>query len=152
MVASTKRNQQRAKRLKKNIDDSYKAVTGTERSDDVSDLDAVRTIRHHVKSDKSEHEKLEQENEALQRENERLRQEQAQMKQVNQRQPWYLLRKLIVDVIQALLPVLRELDHNGVTGQKWRDSVTEQVDRQMKRSPLLKPKQPQNNHQDELER
>lgn len=152
VVASTKRNQQRSKRLKKNIDDSYKAVTGTERPDDVSDLEAVRTIRHHVKSDKSEHDKLEQENEALQRENERLKQEQAQMKQVNERQPWYLLRQLIVDVIQALLPVLRELDHNGVTGQKWRDSVTEQVDRQMKKSPLITPKQPQNGKSNQLER
>ena len=152
VVASTKRNQQRAKRLKKNIDDSYKAVTGTERSDDVSDLDAVRTIRHYVKSDKSEHEKIEQENDSLRRENERLRQEQAQMRQVDQRQPWFILRQLIVDVIQALLPVLRELDHDGVTGQRWRDSVTEQVDRQMKRSPLLKPKQPQTGKSDQLER
>lgn len=152
VVASTKRNQQREKRLKRNIDDSYKAVTGTERSDDVSDLDAVRTIRYHVNSDKSEHEKLEQENDALQRENERLRQEQAQMKQVNQRQPWYILRQLIVDVIQALMPILRELDHDHVVGQKWRDSVTEQVDRQMKKSPLLTPKRPQNNHHNELER
>lgn len=152
VVASTKRNQQRSKRLKKKIDDSYKAVTGTERSYEVSDLDAVRIIRHHVKSDKSKHDNLERENEALQRENERLRQEQAQMKQANLKQPWYILRQLIVDVIQALLPVLRELDHNGVTGQHWRDSVTEQVDRQMKQSTLLKSKQPQNNHQDELER
>lgn len=152
VVASTKCNQQREKRLKKNINDSYEAVTGTKRPDNVSDLDAVRTIRHHVKSDKSEHDKLEQENEALQRENERLKQEQAQMRRANMCQPWYILRQLIVDVIQALLPVLRELDHNGVTGQKWRDSVTEQVDRQMKRSPLLKPKLPQNNHHDELER
>lgn len=152
VVASTKRNQQRAKRLKKNIDDSYKAVTGTERSDDVSDLDAVRTIRHYVKSDKSEHEKLEQENDSLRRENERLRQEQAQMRQVDQRQPWFILRQLIVDVIEALLPVLRELDHDGVTGQRWRDSVTEQVDRKMKQSPLLKPKQPQNGKSNQLER
>lgn len=152
VVASTKRNQQRAKRLKKNIDDSYKAVTGTERSDDVSDLDAVRTIRHYVKSDKSEHEKLEQENDSLRRENERLRQEQAQMRQVDQRQPWFILRQLIVDVIQALLPVLRELDHDGVTGQRWRDSVTEQVDRQMKKSPLLKSKQSQNSKTNDLER
>ena len=152
VVASTKRNQQRAKRLKKNIDDSYKAVTGTERSDDVSDLDAVRTIRHYVKSDKSEHEKLEQENDSLRRENERLRQEQAQMRQVDQRKPWFILRQLIVDVIQALLPVLRELDHDSVTGQRWRDSVTEQVDRQMKRSPLLKPKQPQTGKSYQLER
>ena len=152
VVASTKRNQQRAKRLKKTIDDSYKAVTGTERSDDVSDLDAVRTIRHYVKSDKSEHEKLEQENDSLRRENERLRQEQAQMRQVDQRQPWFILRQLIVDVVQALLPVLHELDHDGVTGQRWRDSVTEQVDRQMKRSPLLKPKQPQTGKSDQLER
>lgn len=74
------------------------------------------------------------------------------MKQVNERQPWYVLRQLIVDVIQALMPILRELDHDHVVGQKWRDSVTEQVDRQMKKSPLLTPKQPQNNHHNELER
>ena len=115
-------------------------------------MDAIRTIRHHLKSDKSEHEKLTQENEALQRENERLKQEQNQMKQVNERQPWFILRQLIVDVIQAVLPVLRELEHNGVTCQRWRDSVTEQVDRQMKQSPLLKPKQPQNGESNQLER
>ena len=152
VVASTKRNQQREKRLKKNINDSYEAVIGAKRPDNVDDMDAIRIIRHHLKSDKSEHEKLTQENEALQRENERLKQEQNQMKQVNERQPWYVLRQLIVDVIQALLPVLRELDHNGVTGQRWRDSVTEQVDRQMKRSPLLKTKQPQNGESNQLER
>ena len=152
VVASTKRNQQREKRLKKNINDSYEAVIGAKRPDNVDDMDAIRTIRHHLKSDKSEHEKLTQENEALQRENERLKQEQNQMKQVNERQPWFILRQLIVDVIQAVLPVLRELDHNGVTGQRWRDSVTEQVDRQMKRSPLLKTKQPQNGESNQLER
>lgn len=152
VVASTKRNQQREKRLKKNINDSYEAVIGAKRPDNVDDMDAIRTIRHHLKSDKSEHEKLTQENEALQRENERLKQEQNQMKQVNERQPWFILRQLIVDVIQAVLPVLRELDHNGVTGQRWRDSVTEQVDRQMKQSPLLKPKQPQNGESNQLER
>ena len=152
VVASTKRNQQREKRLKKNINDSYEAVIGAKRPDNVDDMDAIRTIRHHVKSDKAEHDKIEQENEALRRENERLKQEQAQMKQVNERQPWYLLRQLIVDVIQVLMPILRELDHNGVTGQRWRDSVTEQVDRQMKQSPLLKPKQPQNGKSNQLER
>ena len=152
VVASTKRNQQREKRLKKNINDSYEAVIGAKRPDNVDDMDAIRTIRHHVKSDKAEHDKIEQENEALRRENERLKQEQAQMKQVNERQPWYLLRQLIVDVIQVLMPILRELDHNGVTGQRWRDSVTEQVDRQMKQSPLIKPKQPQNGKSNQLER
>lgn len=116
-------------------------------------MDAIRVIRYHVKSAQSERDKTEQENEALQLENQRLKQEQAQMKQLNLNQPWYVLRQLIVDIIQALMPVLRELDHDSVTGQKWRDSVTEQVDRQMKQSTLINTsKKPQKDKSKELER
>ena len=150
---AVKREKQRISRLKQNINDSFENITGAKRPDNMNDMDAIRVIRYHVKSAKSERDKTEQENEALQRENQRLKQEQAQMKQLNLNQPWYVLRQLIVDVIQALMPVLRELDHDSVTGQKWRDSVTEQVDRQMKQSTLINTsKKPQKDKSKELER
>lgn len=148
---SVKRDQKRLSRLKKNITDSYEAITDTKRPDDMTDLEAVQIIRRHVKSAKNEHDKNEQENQQIEAENQRLKSENEQMKQMNLKQPWPILRQLIVDIIQALIPILRELDHNHVTGQKWRDSVTEQVDRRMKQSTLLKPEQ-QNDRQHDLER
>ena len=141
-----KRAQDRLTQLKTDITDSYEAITDTKRPDNMTDLEAVRTIRHHVKSAKKERDETAQENQRLKAENERL-------KQTNLHQPWYVLRQLVVDIIQTLMPVLRELDRDHVTGQEWRNSVTEQVDRQMKRSPLLKTsKKPQSGHSNELER
>lgn len=146
MNKSVKRDQKRLSRLKKNITDSYEAITETKRPDNMTDLEAVQTIRRYVKSAKKEHDETEQENQRLKAENERL-------KQTDLRQPWYVLRQLVVDIIQALMPILRELDREHVTGQKWRDSVTEQVDRQMKQSPLInRSKKPQNDKSNELER
>ena len=152
--ALVKRAQDRLTQLSANITDSYEAITDTKRPDNMTDLEAVRTIRRHVKSAKNEHDKNEQENQQLEAENQRLKAETEQMKQVNLKQPWYVLRQLIVDIIQSLMPVLRELDRDHVTGQNWRDSVTEQVDRQMKQSvsPVFQPKKSQNAKSDELER
>ena len=152
--ALVKRAQDRLTQLSANITDSYEAITDTKRPDNMTDLEAVRTIRRHVKSAKNEHDKNEQENQQLEAENQRLKAENEKRKQVNLKQPWYVLRQLIVDIIQSLMPVLRELDRDHVTGQRWRDSVTEQVDRQMKQSssPVFQPKKSQNGKSNELER
>ena len=77
---AVKREKQRISRLKQNINDSFENITGAKRPDNMNDMDAIRVIRYHVKSAKSERDKTEQENEVLQRENQRLKQEQAQMK------------------------------------------------------------------------
>lgn len=76
---AVKREKQRISRLKQNINDSFENITGAKRPDNMNDMDAIRVIRYHVKSAKSERDKTEQENEVLQRENQRLKQ-QAQMK------------------------------------------------------------------------
>ena len=147
-----KRDLQNLVRANQQIDDIYEAVTGRKRPEDVDSLDALHAVKKYVASTKEERDEAEQQNAQLKQENEQLRQQQAQLNNSSALRTWQLLRQFVVDVIEALLPVIRDLDRRGVTGQKWRDSVTEQVDRQMKRSPLLKPKQPQNSKSDQLER
>ena len=152
MRKETKRVQSRLSSLTKPIDEAFEATTGKKRPDDLDTLGAVRVIRHHVRSAKSDKEKAQQEHDELLRENKRLRQEQVQLNQFNARTPWYRLRQLIVDIIEALLPVLVKLARDGVYGQQWRDSVTEQVDRQMRKSPILGAKKPTKGKNNDLER
>lgn len=129
-----KRDLQNLARANQQIDDVYEAVTGRKRPEDVGSLDALHAVKKYVASTKEERDEAEQQNAQLKQENEQLRQQQAQLNNSSALRTWQLLRQFVVDVIEALLPVIRELDHNGVKGQRWRDSMTEQVDRQMKKS------------------
>lgn len=119
-------------KLQNKIDNTYKSVVGSNPDPDLSPLDRVNEIANHLQKMKEEAQKIQEQNE---REQQKLDQTKRQNELLQQQTSnWQQFRLLLVNIIEKLWNLLFDrdlrLDYKN-NHQKWRDSMTVQVDNQM---------------------
>lgn len=126
-----KRAQYATGKLTDAINDIYQDTFKREPASSESPLERTNKIIDHLKQVKEESERIQIENERQQRQLDQLKRENEMMKQ---RSRWFELRLLIVNIIEKLWNLMfdNELRHDFTDNhQKWRDSMTSQVNKEM---------------------
>lgn len=127
-----KRTQYATGKLTDTINDIYQDTFKREPASSESPLEQTNKIINHLN-------KIKEESKRIQRENDRQQQQLDQLKRQNelmkrQQFRWFELRLLIVNIIEKLWHLMfdRDLQHDFTNDhQKWRDSMTNQVNKEM---------------------
>lgn len=127
-----KRAQYATEKLTDKINDIYRDTLKREPEASESPLEQTNKIINHLKQVKEESERIQLENDRQQQQLDQLKRQNEMMKQ--QQSQWVELRLLIVNIIEKLWNLMfdRDLRHDFTDNhQKWRDSMTNQVNKEM---------------------
>lgn len=128
---ATKRAQYATDKLTDKINDIYRDTLKRDPGASESPLEQTNKIINHLKQVKEESERIQRENDRQQQQLEQLKRQNEMMKQQSR---WFELRLLIVNIIEKLWNLMfdNELRHEFTNDhQKWRDSMTNQVNKEM---------------------
>lgn len=128
---ATKRAQYATDKLTDKINDIYRDTIKRDPGASESPLEQTNKIINHLKQVKEESERIQTETERQQRQLDQLKRQNEMMKQQSR---WVELRLLIVNIIEKLWNLMfdRDLRHDFTDNhQKWRDSMTNQVNKEM---------------------
>lgn len=128
---ATKRAQYATDKLTDKINDIYRDTLKRDPGASESPLEQTNKIINHLKQVKKESERIQTETERQQRQLDQLKRQNEMMKQQSR---WVELRLLIVNIIEKLWNLMfdRDLRHDFTDNhQKWRDSMTNQVNKEM---------------------
>lgn len=128
---ATKRAQYATDKLTDKINDIYRDTLKRDPGASESPLEQTNKIINHLKQVKEESERIQTETERQQRQLDQLKRQNEMMKQQSR---WVELRLLIVNIIEKLWNLMfdRDLRHDFTDNhQKWRDSMTNQVNKEM---------------------
>lgn len=128
---ATKRAQYATGKLTDAINDIYQDTFKRDPGASESPLEQSNKIIDHLKKVKTESERIQAENERQQQQLDQLKRQNEMMKQQSR---WFELRLLIVNIIEKLWNLMfdQELRHDFTDNhQKWRDSMTNQVNKEM---------------------
>ena len=128
---ATKRAQYATDKLTDKINDIYRDTLKRDPGASESPLEQTNKIINHLKQVKEESERIQRENDRQQQQLEQLKRQNEMMKQQSR---WFELRLLIVNIIEKLWNLMfdNELLHEFTNDhQKWRDSMTNQVNKEM---------------------
>ena len=128
---ATKRAQYATGKLTDAINDIYQDTFKRNPGASESPLEQSNKIIDHLKKVKAESERIQAENERQQQQLDQLKHQNEMMKQQSR---WFELRLLIVNIIEKLWNLMfdRDLRHDFTNDhQKWRDSMTNQVNKEM---------------------
>ena len=128
---ATKRAQYATDKLTDKINDIYRDTLKRDPGASESPLEQTNKIINHLKQVKEESERIQRENDRQQQQLEQLKRQNEMMKQPSR---WFELRLLIVNIIEKLWNLMfdNELRHEFTNDhQKWRDSMTNQVNKEM---------------------
>ena len=126
-----KRVQYATGKLTDAINDIYRDTLKRAPGASESPLEQTNKIINHLKQVKEESERIQSENDRQQQQLDQLKRQNEMMKQQSR---WVELRLLIVNIIEKLWNLMfdRDLRHDFTDNhQKWRDSMTNQVNKEM---------------------
>ncbi|AGO00261.1 hypothetical protein LRI_2051 (plasmid) [Limosilactobacillus reuteri I5007] len=126
-----KRAQYATGKLTDAINDIYQDTFKRDPGASESPLERTNKIIDHLKKVKEESERIQSENDRQQQQLDQLKRQNEMMKQQSR---WVELRLLIVNIIEKLWNLMfdRDLRHDFTNDhQKWRDSMTNQVNKEM---------------------
>ena len=126
-----KRVQYSTGKLTNAINDIYRDTLNRAPGASESPLEQTNKIINHLKQVKEESERIQSENDRQQQQLDQLKRQNEMMKQQSR---WFELRLLIVNIIEKLWNLMfdQELRHDFTDNhQKWRDSMTNQVNKEM---------------------
>lgn len=126
-----KRAQYATGKLTDAINDIYQDTFKRDPGASESPLEQTNEIINHLKQVKEESERIQSENDRQQQQLDQLKRQNEMMKQQSR---WVELRLLIVNIIEKLWNLMfdRDLRHDFTDNhQKWRDSMTNQVNKEM---------------------